>query len=70
MNLLAYGDAGANELCSDNYTVCVTTAMRTTQGTTLHIRKAARPEAWQQVIYKTLGLNQKPGGTIKTIIPD
>ncbi len=48
----------------------VTTTMRTKQGDTLHIRKAARPEAWQQTIYKALGLNQNPGGTMKTIMPD
>ncbi len=48
----------------------VTTTMRTKQGDTVHIRKAARPEAWQQAIYKTLGLNQNPGGTMKTIVPD
>jgi len=48
----------------------VTTTMRTRLGDTLHIRKAARPEAWQQTIYKALGLNQNPGGIMKTIMPD
>ncbi|MDX8383547.1 MAG: IS1634 family transposase [Ghiorsea sp.] len=48
----------------------VTTTIRTKQGQTLHVRKAARPEAWQQSIYKMLNLNQNPGGTIKTIVPD
>ncbi len=48
----------------------VTTAMRTRQGETIHIRKAARPEAWQQTIYQALGLNLNPGGTMKTIVPD
>jgi len=48
----------------------VTTTMRTKQGETIHIRKAARPEAWQQTIYTALNLNQNPGGTMKTIVPD
>ena len=47
-----------------------TYTMRTKRGDTVHIRKAARPEEWQQAIYKTLGLNQNPGGTMKTIVPD
>jgi transposase len=48
----------------------VTTTMRTKQNKTLHIRKAARPEAWQQTIYKALGLSQNPGGITKTIMAD
>jgi len=48
----------------------ITTTMRTRLGDTLHIRKAARPEAWQQTIYKALGLSQNPGGIMKTIMPD
>ena len=38
--------------------------------TTLHIRKAARPEPRQQVIYQALNLAHNPGGVVKTIIPD
>ena len=37
---------------------------------TLHIRKAARPESWHQVIYQALNLSHNPGGVSKTIIPD
>jgi hypothetical protein len=37
---------------------------------TLHIRKAARPEPWQKVIYQALDLSHHPGGIRKTIIPD
>jgi len=48
----------------------LTTTMRTKKGDTLHIRKASRPEAWQQTIYNALGLSHNPGGTIKTIIAD
>ncbi len=48
----------------------VTTTMRTKDNKTLHIRKAARPEPWQQAIYKALDLPQNPGGIRKTIIPD
>jgi len=48
----------------------VTTTMRTKQGDTVHIRKAARPEAWQQTIYKALALTQNPGGITKTIMAD
>lgn len=48
----------------------VTTTMRTKDNKTLHIRKAARPEPWQQVIYQALDLPQNPGGIRKTIIPD
>jgi len=48
----------------------LTTTMRTQKGETLHIRKASRPEVWQQRIYKALGLSFNPGGTMKTIIPD
>ena len=48
----------------------VTTTMRTKQNETIHIRKAARPEAWQQTIYSALGLSQNPGGIMKTIVPD
>jgi len=44
--------------------------MRTKQNETVHIRKAARPEAWQQTIYTALELNQNPGGIMKTIVPD
>ncbi len=48
----------------------VTTTMRTKDNKTAHVRKAARPEPWQQVIYKILNLSHNPGGTQKTIIPD
>ncbi len=48
----------------------VTTTMRTKDNKTLHIRKAARPEPWQQAIYQALDLPQNPGGIRKTIIPD
>ncbi len=48
----------------------LTTTMRTKKGDTLHIRKASRPEVWQQTIYKALGLSYNPGGTMKTIIAD
>jgi len=48
----------------------VTTTMRTKENKTLHIRKAARPEPWQQTIYRALGLSHNPGGTIKTLIAD
>jgi len=48
----------------------VTTTMRTKKNETIHIRKAARSEAWQQTIYTALGLNQNPGGIMKTIVPD
>ncbi len=37
---------------------------------TLRIRKAARPEPWQQVIYQALDLPQNPGGGTQTIIID
>lgn len=47
----------------------VTTTMRTKDNKTLHIRKAARPEPWQQAIYQALDLPQNPGGIRKTIIP-
>jgi len=46
----------------------VTTSLRTQEGTTLHIRKAARPEAWQQTIYTALGIASNPGGTRKTVL--
>jgi len=46
----------------------VTTSFRTQDGTTLHIRKGARPEAWQQTIYTALGLSSNPGGTRKTVL--
>jgi len=46
----------------------VTTTFRTDDGATLHIKKAARPEAWQQAIYTALELSSNPGGTCKTII--
>ena len=46
----------------------VTTSFRTQDGTTLHLRKAARPEAWQQTIYTALGLSSNPGGTRKTVL--
>jgi transposase len=48
----------------------VTTTMRTKDNKTLHIRKASRPEPWQQAIYQALDLPQNPGGIRKTIIPD
>lgn len=48
----------------------VTTTMCTKDNKTLHIRKAARPEPWQQAIYQALDLPQNPGGIRKTIIPD
>ncbi len=48
----------------------VTTTMRTKDNKTLHIRKAARPEPWQQAIYQVLDLPHNPGGIRKTIIPD
>jgi transposase len=48
----------------------VTTTMRTQDNKTLHIRKAARPEPWQKVIYQALDLSHHPGGIRKTIIPD
>ena len=48
----------------------VTTTMRTQDNKTLHIRKASRPESWQQVIYQALDLPHNPGGIHKTIIPD
>ena len=47
----------------------VTTTMRTKDNKTLHIRKAARPEPWQQAIYQALDLPQNPGGIRTTIIP-
>jgi len=47
----------------------VTTTMRTKDNKTLHIRKTARPEPWQQAIYQALDLPQNPGGIRKTIIP-
>jgi len=43
----------------------VTTSFRTQEGTTLHIRKAARPEAWQHTIYTAFGLASNPRGTRK-----
>jgi len=46
----------------------VTTSLRTQEGTTLHIRKAARPEPWQQTIYAALGITSNPGGTRKTVL--
>jgi len=48
----------------------ITTTMRTRDGKTLHVRKASRPESWQQPIYRELGLSHNPGGTSKTIIAD
>jgi len=48
----------------------LTTTMHTSKGDTLHIRKASRPEAWQQTIYNALGLSYNPGGCVKTIIAD
>jgi len=48
----------------------LTTTMRTKTEKTLHIRKASRPESWQQTIYNALGLSANPGGTMKTIIAD
>jgi len=48
----------------------LTTTMSTEKGDTLHIRKASRPDVWQQTIYKALGLSYNPGGTMKTIIAD
>jgi len=63
-------DSWATLRCTMRGHMRVTTTMRTKQGDTIHIRKAARPEAWQQAIYQALGLNQNPGGTMKTIVPD
>jgi len=48
----------------------LTTTMRISKGDTLHIRKASRPEAWQQTVYNALGLSYNPGGCVKTIIAD
>lgn len=48
----------------------VTTPMRTKDNKTLHIRKASRPEPWQQVIYQALNLSSNPGEICKTVILD
>ena len=46
----------------------VTTTMRCKGGKTLHIRKASRPDPWQQKIYNALGLSHTPGETVKTTV--
>jgi len=48
----------------------LTTTMRCEDNKILHIRKASRPDPWQQKIYNALGLVHTPGGTVKTIVEE
>ena len=46
----------------------VTTSMRRSDGKMIYIRKTARPEDCHINIYNALGLPNRPGKTIKTIV--
>jgi transposase len=46
----------------------VTVELKRADGKMLHIRKATRPEPRQQVIYDALGIPDRPGPIVKTII--
>jgi len=46
----------------------VTVEFKRADGKTVHIRKATRPEPWQQRIHDALGIPDRPGKTEKTIL--
>lgn len=46
----------------------VTVSMQCKNGSTVHVRKSARPDQKQQEIYSALGLKSHPGRTVKTTI--
>lgn len=46
----------------------ITASFQRTDGRTLHVRKATRPEAEALAIYRALSLNPMPGGVQKTIV--
>jgi transposase len=46
----------------------VTVELKREDGKMVHVRKATRPEARQQVIYDALGISDRPGKTEKTVI--
>ncbi len=46
----------------------VTATFRCADRRTLHVRKATRPEAEQQALYRLLGIEENPGGTQKTVV--
>ena len=46
----------------------VTAVFRRSDGRTLHVRKATRPEAPQTAIYDALGIDHAPGGTRMTVV--
>ena len=46
----------------------VTVELKRADGKMVHIRKATRPEPRQQVIYDALGIPDRPGPIVKTII--
>jgi transposase len=48
--------------------VRVTTTLKRRDGSTIHVRKASRPEQHQQEIYTALELSANPGGTHKIIV--
>jgi transposase len=48
--------------------VRITTTLQRRDGRAVHIRKASRPEPWQQKIYQALNLGANPGGSQQTIV--
>ena len=46
----------------------ITAAFRRTDGRSLHVRKATRPETELAEIYQALNLSSLPGGVQKTIV--
>jgi transposase len=46
----------------------ITVELKNSNGKTIHIRKATRPEPRQEIIYDALGIPDRPGKTEKTII--
>jgi transposase len=48
--------------------VRITTTLKRRDGSTVHVRKASRPEPHQQLIYDALKLSPNPGGTLQPTI--
>lgn len=48
--------------------VRISTSMRRDDGKVIHIRKSAHPEIYHKSIYDALGVSERPGKTIKTIL--
>lgn len=49
-------------------TLDITASFQRTDGRSLHVRKATRPETELAEIYQALNLNPLPGGVQKTIV--